>query len=118
MNLYNFYDHNVNPKHKVFISYHHENDQWAKDALLECNEEHNIFIDAPVDTGDISDKLSDEQIRIKIRDEYLRDSTVTILLVGTETKNRKHIDWELYSSMIDGAKNKKIRNFSHTTSAY
>ena len=58
-------------------------------------------------SGDISDELSDEQIRRKIRDEYLRDSTVTILLVGTETKNRKHIDWELYSSMIDGVVNKK-----------
>jgi hypothetical protein len=32
---------------------------------------------------------------------------VTILLVGTETKYRKHIDWEIYSSMIDGTKNKK-----------
>ena len=36
-----------------------------------------------------------------------QDSTVTILLVGTETKYRKHIDWELYSSMFDGAVNKK-----------
>ena len=94
-------------KHKVFISYHHDNDQWAKGKLLTLNEEHDIFIDGSVDTGDISDELSDEKIRIKIRDEYLRDSTVTILLVGTETKNRKHIDWELYSSMFDGAKNKK-----------
>lgn len=94
-------------KHKVFISYHHDNDQRAKENLLTLNKEHDIFIDGSVDTGDISDELSDEEIRIKIRDEYLRDSTVTILLVGTETKNRKHIDWELYSSMFDGAKNKK-----------
>ena len=86
-------------KHKVFISYHHTNDQWAKEALLKCNEENDIFINGSVDTGDISDDLSDEKIRKKIRDEYLRDTTVTILLVGTETKNRKHIDWELYSSM-------------------
>ena len=42
-----------------------------------------------------------------IRDKYLRDSTVTILLVGIETKGRKHVDWELYSSMIDGSVNKK-----------
>jgi len=94
-------------KHKVFISYHHDNDQRAKENLLTLNEEHDIFIDGSVDTDDISDERSDEEIRIKIRDEYLRDSTVTILLVGTETKNRKHIDWELYSSMFDGAKNKK-----------
>lgn len=94
-------------KHKVFISFHHKNDQWAKEELLKLNKQFEIFIDGSVDTGDIDDDLSDETIRQKIRDEYLRDSTVTILLVGTETKNRKHIDWELYSSMIDGAKNKK-----------
>ena len=46
-------------KHKVFISYHHTNDQWAKEALLKCNEENGIFIDGSVDTGDISDDLSD-----------------------------------------------------------
>ena len=28
-------------------------------------------------------------------------------MVGLETKNRKHIDWELYSSMHDGSVNKK-----------
>lgn len=97
----------MSTKHKVFISYHHANDQQYKEKLLELNEKHQIFIDGSVDTGDISDDLADEQIRSKIRDEYLRDTKVTILLVGTETKNRKHIDWEIYSSMINGAKNKK-----------
>lgn len=29
------------------------------------------------------------------------------MLVGTETKNRKHVDWEIYSSMFDGKVNKK-----------
>lgn len=91
----------------MFISYHHRNDQAYKQALLDFNEKHGIFIDASVDTGDIDDSLSSEAIRRKIRDEYLVNSTVTILLVGTETKYRKHVDWELYSSMIDGSVNKK-----------
>lgn len=94
-------------KHKVFISYHHANDQDYKDVLLELNNEYEIFIDASVDTGDIDDNLDAQTIRQKIRDEYLRDSTVTILLVGTGTKNRKYIDWELYSSMYNGLVNKK-----------
>lgn len=93
--------------HKVFISYHHANDQWAKEALVKWAEENNIFIDGSVDTGDIPDNWSDEKIREEIRDEYLRDTSVTIILVGTETKYRKHIDWEIYSSMYDGKKNKK-----------
>lgn len=93
--------------HKVFISYHHENDQWAKNELLQWNDEEEIFIDRSVDTGDISDELTDEEIRVKIRDEYLRDSTVTILLVGQETRFRKHIDWEFYSSMRNSPRNGK-----------
>lgn len=95
------------PKRKVFISYHHRLDQAYKESLLQFNQEHDIFIDASVDTGDIDDNLSDQTIRQKVRDEYLKNSTVTILLVGTETRFRKHIDWELYSSMFDGVVNKK-----------
>lgn len=94
-------------KHKIFISYHHDNDQWYKNELLKLNATHNIFIDQSVHTGSISDDLPDERIREKIRDEFLKDSTVTIVLIGTETKLRKHIDWEIYSSMYDGKVNKK-----------
>ena len=93
--------------HRVFISFHHANDQEYKDALVKCAEEKNVFIDGSVDTGDIPDDWDDQKIREYIRDEYLRDTTVTILLVGAETKYRKHVDWELYSSMIDGKKNRK-----------
>ena len=93
--------------HKVFISYHHQNDQIYKEALIEFGRHFGVFIDKSVDTGDISENLSDQTIRERIRDEYLRDSTVTILLVGTETKGRKHIDWEIYSSMFDGVRNKR-----------
>ena len=95
------------PVHKVFISYHHANDQTCKETLLRLNQTHRIFIDASVDTGDINDELSDESIRQKIRNEYLRDSTVTIVLVGLETKKRKHVDWEIYSSMFNGTVNKQ-----------
>ena len=91
----------------MFISYHHANDQAYKTELLRQNELNRVFIDGSVDTGDVSDSLSDEAIRRKIRDDYLRDTTVTVLLVGTETINRKHIDWEIYSSMFDGTVNKK-----------
>ena len=93
--------------HKVFISHHHDNDQSYKEVLVQFGDQHQIFIDRSVDTDDISDDLSDKYIRELIRDEYLRDSTVTIVLVGTETKRRKHVDWETYSSMYDGRVNKK-----------
>jgi len=94
--------------HKVFISYHHcDYDSQFKETLIQSNIVYPIFIDGSVDTGDIDENLDDQKTREIIRDEYLKDTTVTIVLVGTETKKRKHVDWEIYSSMYDGAINKK-----------
>ncbi len=93
--------------HKVFVSYHHASDQGYKNALVRMASQHGIFIDRSVSTGDINDSLSDQKIRELIRDHYLRDSTVTIVLVGRSTARRKHVDWEIYSSMFDGKINKK-----------
>lgn len=92
--------------HKVFISFHSK-DIAYKNSLINFNEGNPMFIDGSVDTRDISDDLPDDRIRQKIRDEYLGDSTVTILLVGQGTKGRKHVDWEVYSSMYDGKVNKR-----------
>ena len=93
--------------HKVFISYHHSSDQGHKEALVKFGESNSIFVDRSVDTGDIPDEWTDEQIRRAVRDRYLKDSTVTVVLVGTETRRRKHVDWEIHSSMYDGSVNKR-----------
>jgi len=95
-------------KHKVFISYHHGNDKAYKE---EFEEFYCAFLDScisrSVGSGDIDDNLSDEEVREIIRDEYLKNSTVTVVLVGKETYKRKHVDWEIYSSLYDGIQNKR-----------
>ncbi len=93
-------------RHRVFISYYHQ-DQSYKNKLIKLSNKHDLFIDGSVNTNDIDSNLPDETIRQKIRDEYLRATTVTIVLVGKDTDQRKHVDWEIYSSMIDGKKNKR-----------
>jgi hypothetical protein len=96
-------------KHKVFISYHHANDEDDKKYFVELfSNMLNGFIDNSVWDGDIDDaNLSSEQIYKKIRDEYIKDSTVTIVLIGKETWKRKHIDWEIATSLVNGSKNKR-----------
>lgn len=109
-------------KHKVFISYHHANDQWYKDELERINDEHHIFINLSVSLGDISENEEPQKIREIIRDNYLKDTSVLILLVGTETKNRKHVDWEVYSSMRNSSINKRsgilVVNLPSTNTTY
>lgn len=86
--------------HKVFVSYHHENDQKYRNDFEELfHNHHQIFISKSVQMGDIDSNLKTETIRQKIRNEYLSDSTVTVVLIGSETWKRKHVDWEISSSL-------------------
>lgn len=93
--------------HHVFVSFHHANDQGYKDNLVAWAKEKKIFIDESVDMGEIPEEWKPEQIRTYIRDSHLKSTKVTIVLVGTETMNRKHVDWEIYSSMYNGKVNKQ-----------
>jgi MTH538 TIR-like domain (DUF1863) len=91
----------------IFISYHHENDQWYKEMLARLGSDYGMFRDCSVGVGDIGEDLSDDAIATKIRDDYLRDTSVTIVLVGQETAGRKHVDWELASSMRNSPRNRQ-----------
>lgn len=104
------------PKHKVFISYYHRDDQVYKDHLINMTEWDSnkcqfvsIFDDYSVHENEIDDTgMTDEQVRREIRDNYIKNSTVLILLCGDNTKLRKHIDWEIHASMYDSDTNPKM----------
>ena len=92
---------------KAFISYHHRNDQEFREHLSFLANVYGAFDDQSVEVGEVDESYPPQSIRRYIRDYYLRDTEVTILLCGTETRFRKHVDWELKSSMIDGAINRR-----------
>ena len=84
-------------RHKVFVSYHHENDQNYRNLFERMFG--SVYVSKSVEIGEIDSNLKTETIRRKVRDEYLRDSTVTVVLIGRDTWRRKHIDWEISSSI-------------------
>ena len=93
-------------RHKVFVSYHHANDQEYKNYFEDLFANlHRIVVSRSVQIGDIDPNNKVETIRRLIRDNYLRDSTVTVVLVGRETWKRKHVDWEISSSIRKTASN-------------
>ena len=90
------------PRHKVFVSYHHTNDQLYRDRFEQLfANTYDILVPRSVQIGNIDPNLQTETIRQRVRDEYIRDSTVTVVLVGAETWKRKHVDWEIASSIRD-----------------
>ena len=90
---------NQTPTPKVFISYYHKDDQQYKDRLIQALE--SKAIDNSVSPGDIHDEnLPLDEIRRRIRDDHIADATVTIVLIGPCTWQRKHVDWEISASLI------------------
>ena len=84
------------PRHRVFVSFHHE-DQDYKDLFVRMMG-YNI-VDESVEDGDVPDNVRTETIRQNIRDNFIRDATVTVVLIGPCTWQRKHVDWEIGSSL-------------------
>lgn len=88
--------------HKVFVSYHHALDESYKKIFeLRFGNAFGAIVPGSVKVGDIDPNLPTETIRQKIRDEYLRDTSVTVVLIGAQTWQRKHVDWEISSSIRD-----------------
>ena len=85
------------PKHKVFISFYHQDNQWYKnyiDTYLSAG-----IINKSVQNGEYNPDNSDEYIKRLIRDEKVSDSSVVVVLLGPNTKKRKHVDWEIYAGL-------------------
>lgn len=95
----------VTTRHKVFVSYHHDNDDKYKNIF--CKMLEPDIVDKSVEDGDIDTRLKTGTIRQKIRDEFIADATVIVVLVGQCTWQRKHVDWEIGSSLRDTKKNSR-----------
>lgn len=93
------------PRRKVFISFHERDIKYKEDFVRMMGKR---IVDRSVDTGNIDDTgLKTATVRQKIRDEYIRDATVTIVLIGPRTWQRKHVDWEIGSSLRKTKKNSR-----------
>lgn len=89
-------------RHKVYISYHHGQDDEYKDKFIK----YSLFIEKTISTrddyfGNISPDSSIKRTKVLIRERLLRDTTVTVVLVGADTWKRKHTDWEISASISD-----------------
>ena len=91
-------------RHKVFISYYHKDDQEYKNRLTQALG--NNFVNKSVREGDIQEEgLHIDEIRRIIRNDFIADASVTIVLIGKCTWQRKHVDWEISASLIHRERN-------------
>ncbi|MDS4019358.1 MAG: TIR domain-containing protein [Candidatus Competibacter sp.] len=82
---------------KLFVSYSHRLDQNAADDFRGFfSDSRDVFIDKSI-RDDIGD-LQKETIKGHLR-KLIADSSVTVILIGSQTGGRWWIDWEIYNSL-------------------
>jgi len=91
------------PRRKVFISYFKGDKPWV-DALVRDYGQPGtgVFIPSVVgvkDEDDFVDSDNSDYIISAIRERYIQDTSVTIVVIGQCTHSRKYVDWEIKGSL-------------------
>lgn len=91
------------PRRKVFISYHRADLNEVR-GFLDHFGRFDTFIHRAVATmpEDVINSTNPDYIMSRVRQDYLQDSTVTLVLIGRCTWARKFVDWEIQSSLRQG----------------
>ena len=81
-------------KPKVFVSYHHEQDQAYYDRFAKLFADgYDIITDTSIDRIIASDAVAYQQQ--VIREQHITGSSITAVLCGAESWKRRWIDWEI-----------------------
>ncbi len=92
-------------RHKAFISYHHDDQDEVDEFIETFDHERKVFITRGVGVDieqNIIDSDNTDYVMQRIRELYLKDSTVTIVLMGKCTWARRYVDWEIQASLRQG----------------
>ncbi len=83
-------------RQKIFVSYHRGVDELHRDAFLAAAGDWVVGWSAG-DAAIVVERA--EGTRQRLREDLLRDSTVTVVLIGAKTLQRRHVDWEIGCSL-------------------
>lgn len=92
-------------RHKCFISYHHDDQDEVDDFVRTFDHDRDAFIARGLGeemAEDIIDSDDTLYVMQRIRELYLRDSTVTLVMMGKCTWARRYVDWEIQASLRSG----------------
>jgi MTH538 TIR-like domain (DUF1863) len=84
---------------RVFISYHHGNDQYYCDEFRRfyCND-YGIFTDNSLQRA--LNSVNTTYIDRTVRENYIYGSSITIVFCGRDTRFRKFVDWEISDTLL------------------
>jgi len=92
-------------RRKVFISHFKGDKKEVEDFIQKYGNEERVFIPRVLGANENDDFINSsntDYVMNQIRNKYLQDTTVTIVLIGSCTHSRRYVDWEIKSSLRQG----------------
>jgi len=92
-------------RRRVFISFYQGHRQEVEDFVRQFATLAGVFTPYALgvsENDDFINSTNPEYVMSRIREKYLLDTTVTIVLVGSCTHSRRYVDWELKTSLRRG----------------
>ena len=92
-------------RHRCFVSYHHADQDEVDNFVKTFDHDRDAFIARGLGqemAQEIIDSDDTSYVMRRIRELYLKDSTVTLVMMGKCTWARRYVDWELQSTLRSG----------------
>lgn len=90
----------LNPpmRRKIFISYHHGNDQaYYEEFSRFFHDQYEAVYDNSIERKIDSDNV--QYVMQRIRDKHITGTSCTVVLIGSESYERKYVDWEIKATL-------------------
>ena len=85
-------------KRKIFVSYHHDNDQaYYNEFSRFFSDQYDAIQDSSLDR--LIDSDDTEYVMRRIRENYITGTSCTVVLCGPQTRWRKYVDWEIKATL-------------------
>lgn len=94
-------------RHKCFISYHQRDEDEVRTFIEDYSDVFIAKVLGVSDEDDFIDSTNTDYVLRRIREKYLTDSTVTLVMVGRCTWARKYVDWEIAATLRNDPRNKR-----------
>ena len=101
------YETQTPPKRRCFISYHHADEREVQ-TFLDTYSNAEVFTHRALGLDmayDIVDSNDTDYVMRRIREQYMQNTSVTIVMVGQNTWKRRYVDWEIAASLRNGFAN-------------
>jgi hypothetical protein len=92
-------------RRQIFVSYHQADTDEVGRFITAFDHIADGFIARGIGAsmpGDVIDSTDTEYVMRRIRGTYLKDSSITVVLIGACTWSRRYVDWELQASLRSG----------------